>query len=136
MIVVDASALADLLLNQESAPRIAARLFETQEPLCVPHLILIELASVVRRLFLEGKVSEQRAAQFFDDLRDLPLVTYPHDVLLPRVWELRHNLSAYDAAYIALAEMLPATLVTTDAPLSRSAGHTAKIEFVARTAAA
>jgi predicted nucleic acid-binding protein len=65
-----------------------------------------------------------------DDLSDFPLHRYPNDVLLPRVWELRHNLTAYDAVYVALAEALDARLVTRDRRLAAASGHRARVELV------
>lgn len=65
-----------------------------------------------------------------EDLADFPLTRYPHDLFLLRIWELRHNVTAYDAAYIALAEALDAPLLTRDAKLASAAGHHANIEFV------
>lgn len=136
MIVVDASATAELLLNGEQAPRIADRLFSRHVPLCAPHLILTELASVVRRLAFQGKLNEPRALEFFQDLQGIPLVFYSQEALMSRIWELRHNLTAYDATYVALAEALPAPLITSDARLGQSSGHRATIEVFAKTAGA
>ena len=75
-------------------------------------------------------LSASRAEAAIQDLLDLRITRYPHSVLLPRIWQLRHNLSAYDAAYVVLAEKLGATLLTRDARLASAAGHTATIEVV------
>jgi predicted nucleic acid-binding protein len=83
---------------------------------------------VLRRLVREHLLSASRAEQAIEDLLDLRITRYPHSVLLPRIWQLRHNLSAYDAAYVALPEKLGATLLTRDARLASAAGRAAAIE--------
>jgi predicted nucleic acid-binding protein len=130
VIVVDASALLELLLNTRAAARIAERLFDSDETLCAPHLIDLEIAQVLRRYAASGALTADRGAQALQDFTDFPLVRYPHDLLLPRVWELRHNLTAYDAAYVALAEALEAPLVTRDAALASAGGHSASVELI------
>ena len=130
MIVVDASALVEVLLNTSSASRITERLFDRQETLHAPCLLDIEVAQVLRRYALSGELSETRGLQAMEDLADFPLIRYPHDLFLLRIWELRHNVTAYDAAYIALAESLDAPLLTRDARLASATGHHATIEFV------
>ena len=95
-----------------------------------PHLVDIEVAHVVRRLAAQGLVDQTRAFQALEDHADLRMVKYPHTDLLARVWELRHNLSAYDAAYIALAEMLDAPLITRDKAFASSKGHRVFVELV------
>ena len=79
---------------------------------------------------MRGETDSSRAAKALADLADLSLYRYPHIRLLSRVWDLRHNLTAYDASYVALAEALDATLLTRDARLARSVGHEARIELV------
>ncbi len=130
MIVVDASALLEILLNTEAAPRVAARLFAPQETLHVPHLIDVEIAQVVRRYTLAGEIGPARGEEALDDLADLPLTRYPHTVLLPRICDLRSNATAYDAAYIVLAEALGATLVTRDGALASIPAHGAHVEVI------
>ena len=115
MIVLDASAVLELLLITEKGRLIAERIASLQETLHAPHLIDLEVAQVMRRYVARGQLDEVRARQALDDLRDLDLNRYPHDVLLSRIWELRQNASAYDAAYLALAEALDAPLLTSDA---------------------
>ena len=90
---------------------------------------LFEVGQVLRRLVREGAVSAQRADQAIEDLLDLRIARYPHFLLLPRIWQLRHNLSAYAAAYVALAESLGARLLTRDARLASVSGLTATIEL-------
>ena len=130
MIVLDASALIDLLLRGEGVEAIEDRVFAPGESLNVPHLIDLEVAQVLRRYRLAGELGDSRAEEAFDDLAALPLQRHPHDILLPRIWELRHNATAYDAAYLALAEALDAPLLTRDRRLAASRGHRARIEVV------
>jgi predicted nucleic acid-binding protein len=85
---------------------------------------------VLRRLVREGTLTASRAEGAIEDLMDLRITRYPHLLLLPRIWQLRHNLSAYDAAYVVLAEKLGATLLTRDAKLASAAGHSAIVEVV------
>ena len=129
MIVLDASAAVDWLVQTAAAQRIESRIFSRKQSLHAPELLDLEVAQVLRRLVREGALSASRAEQAIQDLLDLRITRYPHSVLLPRIWQLRHNLSAYDAAYVVLAEKLGATLLTRDAKLA-SAGHTATIEVV------
>lgn len=129
MIVLDASATIDWLLQTSAGQRIEQRIYSLNESLHAPHLLDLEVGQVLRRLVREGAVSAHRADQAIEDLLDLRMTRYPHFVLLPRVWQLRHNLSAYDAAYVALAEKLSARLVTRDGRLASASGHTAPIEL-------
>ncbi len=130
MIVVDASALLEVLLNTPSGPRVARRLFAGGETLHAPHLLDVEVAQVLRCYSLAGQLDSVRGLQALQDLADFPLTRYPHDLFLPRIWELRHNITAYDAVYVALAEALAAPLLTCDAALASAAGHYARIELV------
>lgn len=84
----------------------------------------------MRRLVAQRHLDEDRAAQALQDLLDLPLFRHPHDIILQRIWELRGQLTAYDAAYVALAEALRAPLLTRDARLAHATGHRARIELV------
>ena len=130
MIVVDASAVLDMLLQSEKGKKVAARILDPDETLHVPHLIEIEVAQVLRRFMLAGELTEARGREALSDLTDLPLIRYPHTEFLQRVWDMRSSLSAYDAAYVALAEVLEAPLVTTDGKLSRAHGHDVQIELI------
>ena len=130
MIVLDASAAVDWLVQTAAARRIESRIFSRNQSLHAPELLDLEVAQVLRRLLREGALSASRAEAAIQDLLDLRITRYPHSVLLPRIWQLRHNLSAYDAAYVVLAEKLGATLLTRDARLASAAGHTATIEVV------
>lgn len=130
MIVVDASALLEVLLNAPTSARVRARILDRDETLHVPHLLDLEVAQVVRRYTLSGEMGAERGAQALEDLADLPLNRYPHEPFLPRIWDLRNNLTAYDAAYVALAEALGAPMVTRDAALAGASGHGARIELM------
>jgi predicted nucleic acid-binding protein len=130
VIVLDASAAIELLLNAPLAPRISGLVFRAGESLHAPHLIDIEVAQVLRRFARLGEIGSQRAEQALEDLADLPLARYPHSILLPAVWALRENATAYDAAYLVLAEALGATLVTCDTALGSIPGHRARVEVI------
>jgi predicted nucleic acid-binding protein len=93
-------------------------------------LLDVEVAQVIRRYAANGEIDQERGHAALDDLADMPLRRYPHDFLLSRVWSLRHNLTAYDAVYVALAEALDAALVTRDQRLAAAAGHHARVELV------
>ena len=128
MIVLDASAAVDWLLQTSAGQRIENRIYSRNETLHAPHLLDLEVTQVLRRLALQAVVSVHRADEAVRDLLDLRITRYPHLVLLPRIWQLRHNFSAYDAAYIVLAEKLGAALVTRDARLGAASGHAAPVE--------
>jgi predicted nucleic acid-binding protein len=130
MIVVDASALIEALLRTPAAKAVENRLFAPGQTLHAPHLIDVEVAQVIRRYAAKGDIDHQRGRAALTDLADLPLQRYPHDVFILRVWELRNNLTAYDAVYVALAEALDAVLVTCDQRLAAAAGHHARVELV------
>jgi predicted nucleic acid-binding protein len=129
MIVLDASAAVDWLLQTPAGQRIENRIYSRNETLHAPHLLDLEATQVLRRLVQQGVVRERRADEAIRDLLDLRVNRYAHFVLLPRIWQLRHNFSAYDAAYIVLAEKLGGTLVTRDRRLASPAGHAATIEL-------
>jgi predicted nucleic acid-binding protein len=130
VIVVDASAAVEALLNLPHAAAVRSRIFASGETLHGPYLLDVEVAHVVRRRTLTGVISARRGREAIEDLVALPLRRYPHLALLPRVWELRNNLTAYDATYVALAELLGAPLITRDGALASAAGHRARIELV------
>ncbi len=131
MIVVDASAALELLLRSPKADAVEAELFAPGVgALCAPHLIDVEVVQVLRRLSASGKISAARAAQALEDMCSMPLTRYPHAPLTPRVWALRKNLTAYDAVYVALAESLPAPLVTCDRKLAAAPGNRARISLI------
>ena len=130
MIVLDASATIELLLQTEVGRRVEARVFRDGDELHVPHLLDIETAQALRRLVAIGDIDLDRALQALADLMNLGLHRHAHQDLLGRIWELRANLTAYDAAYVALAEALPAVLVTCDRPLGAAPGHAADVEVI------
>ena len=121
--------MVEVLLQTERGRRLEARLLAPGETLHVPHLIDVEVAHALRRACLRGLIGDQRGAEALDDLAAWPLIRYPHDLFLPRMWMLRHHVTAYDAAYVALAETLSVTLLTCDARLAASHGHDAVIEL-------
>lgn len=129
MIVLDASAAVDWLLQTPAGRRIESRIFSRNETLHAPHLLDLEVTQVLRRLALQKIISGQRADEAVRDLEDLRINRYAHFVLLTRIWQLRHNFSAYDAAYIVLAEKLRAPLITRDQRLASASGHAATVEL-------
>jgi predicted nucleic acid-binding protein len=129
VIVLDASAAVDWLLQTSAGQRIEQRIYSHNESLHTPHVFDLEVTQVLRRLVREGAVPAHRADEAIRDLLDLRITRYPHFVLLPRIWHLRHNFSAYDAAYIVLAEKLGSALVTRDGRLASASGHAAPIEL-------
>jgi predicted nucleic acid-binding protein len=129
VIVLDASAAIDWFLQTSAGREIENRIYSRHESLHAPHLLDLEVGQVLRRVVREGMVSAPRAEQAIQDLLDLRITRYPHRDLLPRIWHLRNNLTAYDAAYVVLAETLAAPLITRDARLKSASGHTARIEL-------
>ena len=130
MIVIDASALLEFLLQTSIGGRVEARLFRDEEELHAPHLVDVEVVQGLRHLVRMGEVSSGRAEQAVADLTDLDLHRHAHVDLLGRIWKLRENISAYDATYVALAEAIDAPMVTCDGPLSKALGNHARIEVV------
>jgi predicted nucleic acid-binding protein len=129
MIVIDASALLEVLLRSPAAGGVEKWLFDPGQTLHAPHLLDVEVAQVIRRYAANGEIDSDRGRAAVADLADFPLHRYPHDLLLPRIWELRNNLTAYDAVYVALAEALDAPLLTRDRRLASAAGHDARIRL-------
>ena len=130
MIVVDASALLEALLRTPAAAAVEQRLFEPGQGLHAPHLLDVEAAQVVRRYAANGAIEPERGRTALVDLADFPIRRYPHAFLLSRVWQLRNNLTAYDAVYVALAEVLDAPLLTRDRHLADTASRHVRVELV------
>src|SRR5579862_7220129 len=128
MIVLDASAAVDWILQTPAGKRIEQRLYSRKESLHAPHLLDLEVTQVLRRLARQGVISGPRAEEAVRDLFDLRIHRYPHFVFLSRIWQLRSNLSAYDATYVVLAEELKATLITRDNRLAAASGHATEVE--------
>ena len=131
MIVVDASAILEWLLQTPLGARVEVRLFRDGDELHAPHLLDVEIVQGLRRLVRTGEVSALRAAEAIADLTDFDVHRHAHSDLLARAWKLRDNITAYDAMYVALAEAIDAPIVTCDAPLARAPGHRARIEVIA-----
>ncbi len=128
MIVLDASAALEFVLRTPVGIRVEARIFQPGETLHAPHVIDVEIAHVLRRL-AAGRTSAAFCEAALRDWMDLPVQRYPHDVLINRAWSLRATLTAYDAVYIALAELLDAPLVTHDQKMSAGM-HKGRVEVV------
>lgn len=127
MIVVDTSAVLRALIGRPVDVPLIERIRD--EELHAPHLIDVEIVHALRRLVSDGRLAEDRADDARADFVDLAIVRYPHHPLIERMWDLRHNLSAYDAAFVALGEALGVPLITSDRRLAGAAGHQATIEL-------
>lgn len=130
MIVVDASFGVEVVRRTPAGAAGLRRLFGEPRPYHVPHLFDLEIAHVLRRMVLAGETTPARGRAALDALVLLPLQRHAHTHLLERVWELRENVTAYDAVYVALAESLGATLLTADARLARAPGVRAEVEVI------
>ncbi|MBK5222924.1 MAG: type II toxin-antitoxin system VapC family toxin [Acidimicrobiia bacterium] len=130
MIVVDASVLANAIADDDLDGRSARDRLIDDGTLVAPDLVDVETVSVLRRRWLAGELTAQRFASAITDLEDLDLTRFPVLALMRRAYELRANVTPYDAAYVALAEQLECTLVTTDARLARAPGIRCCVELV------
>ena len=130
MIVLDASAVLDLLLATPEGRAVDLRLQAAGEEVAAPHVLDLEVAQVLRGMVARRELAPERADRALDDLTRLPVVRYPEEVLLPRVWSLRQWATACDAAYLALAEALDAVLLTSDRRIAEIPGHEAVVEVV------
>jgi predicted nucleic acid-binding protein len=130
MIVLDASALVELVLGTSVGRTIAERIADPEASLHAPHLADVEVAQALRRYVREGDLDAPSAAAALEDLRALDVQRHSHEPLLDRVWALRDNLTAYDAVYVALAEALDTTLLTCDGRLARARGMAKRVELV------
>jgi predicted nucleic acid-binding protein len=129
MLVVDASCLCEVVIGGPQSEVVRERL-DVDTDHVAPHLVDVEVLSVIRREHLRGRLDRTEAAQAVEDLEDWPGERYGHRLLLARAWELRATVRGWDAIYVALAEALDAVLVTTDARLARASGPTCTIEVI------
>jgi predicted nucleic acid-binding protein len=127
LIVIDASAAIELILRTGIGERVERRVLDPDERLYAPHLLDLEVAQVLRRLTQLKEITAVRAHEALDDYAGLLVERSAHRELLRRIWELRDSMTAYDGAYVALAEALDAPLLTCDGRLARSHGHRATI---------
>ena len=130
MIVVDASAIVEMLLRTTAGLRVTPRVQTTTSTVHSPHLVDAEVTHVVRRYTLAGDIDAERGAEMVAILRDLVIQRHDHRPLLGRVWELRDSVGAYDALYVALAEALDAPLLTADERLATAHGHSADVRVI------
>ena len=131
MIVLDASAAVEILLFTAIGQPEAERLLLNGEQIHAPHLLDVEVGQALRKLAARGEITSERARDALADLTDFPIERHAHDLLLERAWQLRDNVTFYDGAYIALAELLDAEVLTCDARLARSPGIEARIRVLA-----
>jgi predicted nucleic acid-binding protein len=125
VIVLDASAMLEQLLSTSKGQQVREQFLVEGESFHVPHVLDLEVTQVLRRYSHSHLLTDHRAAQAIEDFLDFPLIRYSHEPFLSRIWELRENFTAYDAVYVALAEVLNVPLVTCDARLASAPGHSA-----------
>jgi predicted nucleic acid-binding protein len=130
VIVLDASALVELLLNTSRGQAVAALVEDPGISLHIPHLADLEVTQALRRYAQDGELDDDEAEAALEELSALDLQRHAHEPLLSRIWELRKNLTAYDAAYVALAEALNARLLTCDSRLARAPGMSKRVEVI------
>jgi predicted nucleic acid-binding protein len=126
MIALDASAVVEVLRGGPVAESLLREMLKGDDSLIAPHLLDVEAVSALRRMAAEQRIDPHRAQQFVESLTMLPAQRFEHGPLLQRVWELRHNFTAYDATYISLAEATGAVLYTCDRKLAK--GHRAQVK--------
>ena len=129
MLVIDASAVMELLMATPNGHAIEDQVFGSGEPLAAPHLIDVEVLHVIRRFHHSSLLTIERSEQALEDFSDLPITRYGHELLRFGMWRMRNNLTAYDATYVSLAELLDAPIVTCDVKLARSSGHNVSFEL-------
>jgi predicted nucleic acid-binding protein len=130
MVVVDASVILDLLLQGEDGATLAARLLDPRQVLAAPQLLDVEVAQTLRRYVRTDDMTPARGWAALQDLADLPIERYAHTLLLPRIWDYRDNLTAYDAAYLALADALDCPVWTRDARFAQAPPAVGRVELV------
>jgi predicted nucleic acid-binding protein len=129
MLVVDASCLCEVLTGSPGAEAVRRRLAADADH-AAPHIVDVEVFGVIRQELMLGKLDQTAAELAIDDMRSWPGERFGHRFLLSRMWELRDTVRGWDALYVALAEALDATLVTTDRRLAAAAGPTCRIETI------
>ncbi len=130
MIVLDASVLIEILLRTKEGQKLESLLLKSSREIAAPELLDIEVCQVIRRYFLLKELTEDRGQKAIDDLSAFPIQRYPHEALVGRIWKLKDNLTAYDAAYVALAEKLKAKLVTRDKKLGAASKKWIRVEVL------
>lgn len=130
MIVLDTSVAVELLLNLPLASKVRSRLSNPDIELHAPHLLIVEVLQVLRRRVAAGVTTNAQAQTALRFLEDLDVNYHDHLILAQRAWDLRENLTAYDAMYVALAEVFEAPLLTSDKGLARAPGHHATIDLL------
>jgi predicted nucleic acid-binding protein len=129
MMVIDASVVVEMFLRSDAGVALEERILEGDDPLHAPHLLDVEVAHVLRRCAAHGDIDARHGREALADLASMSIERHGHHPLLERIWQLRHNLTAYDAAYLALAERLDAPLLTLDSRLASVAGDHTRIEL-------
>jgi predicted nucleic acid-binding protein len=127
VLVVDTSAVIHALVHRPAHPDLLRRLADDDD-LGAPHLIDLEVLQALRRMVRIGELTDHQAADLRTDFAAMPLLRFPHTGVADRVWSLRDNLTAYDAAYVALAETMRCPLITSDARMAKASGHLANVE--------
>lgn len=130
MNVIDASAVLELCLVTPMAAAVEKRLDAAGRDLVAPEIVDLEILQALRRLVHRGDIAERRAEAALDMFRHMPIDRFGHGLLCPRIWSLRHNLTAYDAAYFALAELLEVPLWTRDRKFLTVPGHRVRVEIL------
>jgi predicted nucleic acid-binding protein len=130
VIVVDACVLANALADDGDRGEVARLILRESESVSAPDLVDVEAVSVLRKRWLAGDLPAHRFRSAVDDLSDLPIDRYPSYPLMRRAYELRANVSAYDSAYVALAEVLDCPLVTVDERLARASGTRCEFQIL------
>lgn len=131
LIVPDASALIELLFRTKKGIIVEQRIFSKRSAgLAAPHIVDLEILQVIRRLVQTKKIKVRRAEEALADFSDLQIERYPHESFLHRIWELRENLTAYDASYVALSESMNAVFLTLDSKLTKVPRIKTRVELI------
>ncbi|MCG6940557.1 MAG: type II toxin-antitoxin system VapC family toxin [Thiohalocapsa sp.] len=130
MVVVDASVILDLLLQGDDAAALTARLLDPARILAAPQLLDVEVAQTLRRYVRTTDMTPARGRAALEDLADLPIERYPHTLLLPRIWDYRDNLTAYDATYLALADALDCPVWTRDERFAGAPPASGRVQLI------